>query len=139
MRPSGDNHAIEIGTGSPLAYAVLMCSARATFNRRRNRIDRTCAGDTGKRYNIGKPDSVIDIVGPYDDANTTLFTHLDSSDALNLRLTPDMEQAAAADDRLSFAGSFFLEGFQMEIPVDGGIDLSLTAVANSDITTNIPE
>lgn len=137
-RPTGDNHAIEIGTGGPPTYETLLCSARATFNQRRNRIDRTCAGDAQKVYRVGKKDAVIDIVGPYDDENTTLFTHLDAVDELQLRLTPDMEQDADPANRLSFAGLFLLEGFSMEIPVDAGIDLSITAVANGDITTNIP-
>lgn len=141
-RPLGDNVLLEIDTDgeseSAAGYEPLLCAARASFDSTRREVERTCGGDHRRVYNVTKQDSRLEVMGPYDDENTTLFTHFDSADAKQLRLTPDSTQDALPANRLFFSGLFHLLGFRMEIPVDAGIDLSFSAVAAGEVTTNIP-
>lgn len=141
-RPLGDNVLIEIDADgeseSAEGYETLLCAARASFDSSRREVERTCGGDTRRVYNVTKQDSRIEVMGPYDDENTALFTVFDSPDAQQLRLTPDSTQDVLPANRLSFAGLFHILGFRMEIPVDAGIDLNFSAVAAGAVTTNIP-
>lgn len=136
-RNSGDYHSVEMSTNGT-AFSSLICTARASYSRRRNRIDRTCGGDANRVSAVGKPESTLEVTAPYDNTNPDVFTVLDGTDGTILRLTPDTSEGTDATSRLHFVGPFLFEGYGIEMAVDAGIDINFTAVANGDVTINVP-
>ena len=131
----GDFAALEINTAGEsesAAFERLLCSTSLRINQARTRARVDCHGSGNKQYKSGKPDFLFSADGNYDPASTSLFTALDSADAIPLRLTP-------YDDvgHVQWVGDCALENFEIEARQDQIITMNISGGAAEDMVRSL--
>ena len=126
-RMSGDDLKVETSTNGT-SWTTFGCFRNFQINRRRDRFESTCAGDTNKQYKPGKPDFTVSGTFVFDDANEEVFEAAEGTSAVTLRFIPNDTVTNA-----NWSGSFWVD-YTIDAPYDGIVTGSMEAAADGNVT-----
>jgi hypothetical protein len=126
-RMSGEDLAVQISTNGT-AFTSFGCFRRFNLNRRKDKFESTCAGDTNKQYKPGKADITVSGEFVYDDANVSVFRAAEGTSAVTLRFIPNDTVT-----NHNWTGSFWVD-YTLDAPYDGIVTGQMEASADGNVT-----
>lgn len=126
-RMSGEDLKVEITTNGT-SYSSFGCFRRFSLNRRKDRFESTCAGDTNKQYKPGKADFTVSGEFVFDDSNEEIFDAAEGTSAVSLRFIPNDTVT-----NHNWTGAFWVD-YTIDAPYDGIVTGTMEAVADGNVT-----
>lgn len=126
-RMSGEDLKVEITTNGT-NFTSFGCFRSFQLNRRRDRFESTCAGDSNKQYKPGKADFTVSGTFVFDDSNEEVFDAAEGTSAVTLRFIPNDTVT-----NHNWKGSFWVD-YTIDAPYDGIVTGTMEAAADGDVT-----
>lgn len=126
-RMSGEDLKVEISTNGT-SFTSFGCFRSFQLNRRKDRFESTCAGDSNKQYKPGKPDFTVSGTFVFDDSNEEVFDAAEGTSAVTLRFIPNDTVT-----NHNWKGSFWVD-YTIDAPYDGIVTGTMEAAADGNVT-----